>query len=160
MEPATKVKSVPRVDLDRYTGKWFEIFRMPFFFEKLCVSDVTAEYQLMNRNRISIVNSCTKANGKRNVARAVGTVVPGSNGARLKVSFWRPMKGDYWVIGLHPEYQWALVGEPKGKYLWLLSRTPTLPQEEIDKALQMAKDQGYDIQKLIWTKQTVEAKSG
>ncbi|KAJ4458315.1 putative membrane protein [Paratrimastix pyriformis] len=148
----SKVKSVSQVDLGRYLGKWYEIGRMPFSFENKCVSDVTAEYQLLKDGRVSVVNSCTLESGERKVDRATAEIVPGSNGSQLKVCFFWPFKGDYWVMKLHPEYQWSLVGEPKTRFLWLLSRTPTLPQAEITQAVEAARAQGYDVQQLIWTK--------
>ncbi|MNL74745.1 Outer membrane lipoprotein Blc precursor [compost metagenome] len=77
----------------------------------------------------------------------------GSNNAKLEVTFFKPFKGDYWVIGLDPEYRWSVVGTPDRKYLWILSRSPQLPKEELDKALAAAKAQGYELDELRYTPQ-------
>jgi len=77
--------------------------------------------------------------------------VPGSNNAKLEVSFFKPFKGDYWIIGLDPQYRWAVVGAPDRDYLWLLSRTPTLSDAETQKALDTARAQGYTFEKLVYT---------
>jgi apolipoprotein D and lipocalin family protein len=81
-------------------------------------------------------------------------VVEGSDNARLKVSFFWPFKSDYWVIGLDPDYRWAVVGNPNRKYLWLLSRTPQLPKPLLDAALASASAQGFDLSQLRYTQQT------
>jgi apolipoprotein D and lipocalin family protein len=79
------------------------------------------------------------------------TVVEGSANARLKVSFFWPFKADYWVIGLDPDYRWAMVGNPNRKYLWLLSRTPQLPKPLLDAALASASAQGFDLSQFRYT---------
>jgi apolipoprotein D and lipocalin family protein len=146
------VQSVTSVDLTRYVGKWHEIASFPMFFQRNCRSDATAEYAVKTDGNVAVTNRCKTDSG---VDEAVGTatVVPDSNNSRLKVSFFWPFKADYWVIGLDAEYRWAVVGNPNRKYLWLLSRTPQLPQAELDAALQSAKAQGYDLTQLKYTPQ-------
>ena len=146
------VQSVAAVDLARYTGKWHEVANFPMFFQRNCKADTTAEYAVKADGNVSVTNRCTTDSG---VDEAVGTatVVPGGNNSKLKVSFFWPFKADYWVIGLDTDYRWAVVGNPNRKYLWVLSRTPQLPQAQLDAALQSARAQGYDLTQLRYTPQ-------
>jgi len=128
----TPLATVTHVDLDRYTGRWYEIAKIPNRFQRQCVSDTTATYARNADGTVAVVNRCRKSDGRFDEARAVARVVdPGSN-AKLEVSFfsllgWRPVWGDYWVLALGPDYDYAVVGEPSRRYGWILSRTPTLP---------------------------------
>ena len=148
----TPVASVARVDLSRYAGKWFEIAAFPMYFQRDCVGDTTAEYALATDGSVSVTNRCRTDSGF-DEADGKATVVEGSNNARLKVSFFWPFRSDYWVIGLDPDYRWAVVGNPNRRFLWVLSRTPQLPQEMLDAALKAAADQGYDLKQLRYTAQ-------
>jgi len=148
----TPVAAVARVDLNRYVGKWFEIAAFPMYFQRNCVGDTTAEYALAPDASVSVTNRCRTESGF-DEAEGKATVVEGSNNARLKVSFFWPFRSDYWVIGLDPDYRWAVVGNPNRRYLWILSRTPQLPQESLDAALKAAADQGYDLKQLRYTAQ-------
>ena len=149
----TTANSVGRLELSRYLGKWFEIAAFPMFFQRHCIGDTTAEYSLKSDGEISVINRCRTENG---FDQAVGTAwVPDSaRSAELKVSFFWPFRADYWVIGLDPDYRWAVVGNPNRKYLWILSRTPQLPQAELDRALESARAQGYDLTQLKSTRHT------
>lgn len=148
----TPVASVAEVDLPRYGGKWFEIASFPMFFQRNCIGDTTADYVLTPEGDVAVTNRCRTESGF-DEARGQATVVEGSRNARLKVSFFWPFRSDYWVIGLDPEYRWAVVGNPNRKYLWILSRSPQLPQALLDAALQAASAQGYDLTQLRYTKQ-------
>lgn len=151
-QTATPVTSVTAVDLTRYSGKWFEIASFPMFFQRQCVANTTAEYQANDRGGIRVVNRCATEKG---VDEAVGvaTVVPGFGNSRLKVSFFWPFSGNYWILGLDPEYRFAVVGSPNRKYLWILSRTPQLPAPLLDVALASAQAQGFDLKELRYTSQ-------
>jgi apolipoprotein D and lipocalin family protein len=144
------VRSVEKVDLGRYAGKWYEIASFPMFFQRRCVGDTTAQYALRPDGDISVVNRCRTEDG---FDEAVGRawVVDGSGNARLKVSFFWPFRADYWILGLDDDYRWALVGNPNRRYLWVLSRTPRLPQDQLDRALQAAAQQGFDLEALKYT---------
>ena len=146
------VRSVGELDLARYTGKWYEIAAFPMFFQRNCLGDTTAEYTAKDNGELSVSNRCRTEN---NYDQAVGRAwVPDANKtAELKVSFFWPFSSDYWVIGLDKDYRWAVVGNPNRKYLWLLSRTPTLPQADIDEAMQAARNEGYDLTPLKFTPQ-------
>jgi apolipoprotein D and lipocalin family protein len=146
-----RVQSVPTVDLARYVGKWHEIAAFPMFFQRQCIGDTTAEYTLRPDGDITVVNRCRTETG---FDQATGKAWPveGTGNAQLKVSFFWPFRADYWVIGLDEDYRWAVVGNPNRKYLWILSRTPALPKEQLDRALEAAEAQGYDLARLRYTK--------
>jgi apolipoprotein D and lipocalin family protein len=147
------VVSVTSVDLNRYTGKWFEIANFPMFFQRNCIGDTSAQYTARPDGAITVYNRCRTVSGFED-ATGKATVVEGYGNSHLQVSFFWPFKADYWVLGLDPEYRWAVVGNPNRKYLWVLSRTPHLPPEELDKALASAKAQGFDLAELRYTPQS------
>lgn len=146
-------RPVAAVDLQRYLGTWHEIARLPAPFQdsggRRC-ADVTATYSARPDGRIDVLNRCLDAlDGYRDrSATAIATPVAGSGDARLRVRFVWPLSGDYWVIGLDPEYRWALVGVPSRRLLWLLSRTPTLPEADIAAATRIAAEQGFAADRL------------
>jgi len=153
-EAETPLNVVPEVDLDRYLGKWFEIASYPAWFAKNCTG-VTAEYSRREEGGIRVVNRCRKGSldGKLKEANGRARVVDPLTNAKLKVSFFGPFWGDYWIVDLDSEYRWAVVGEPKRKYLWILSRTPTLEQDTLDGILSRLPTKGYDTDRLQWTPQ-------
>jgi apolipoprotein D and lipocalin family protein len=151
--PATSsLKTVDHVDLQRYAGKWYELARIPNRFEKKCDRNVTAEYILEGKT-ITVRNTCLKADGETSVAKGRAKIIDKTTGARLKVTFFWPFYGDYWIIGLDPEYRWAIVGTPNRKYLWILSRTPSLPQPEMNRILIIVEEHGYRRSALTLTRQ-------
>ena len=151
--PLSPVASVASVDLSRYIGKWYEIGSFPMFFQRNCVGDTTAQYALEPDSRVSVVNRC-RTDSSTQEATGHATVLAGSANAKLKVSFFWPFKADYWVIGLDPDYRWAVVGNPNRKYLWVLSRTPQLAKPLLDAALASASAQGFDLSQLRYTPQS------
>ena len=156
---SSPVRSIPSVDLTRYAGRWYEIARYPNRFQRQCVGDVTAEYT-QERDRIRVVNRCRKADGTMDSAEGVAKQTPGKPDSQLKVrfapavlSFIPAVWGDYWIIGLAPDYSYAVVGEPSRNYLWILSRTPRLESSAYSEALETAKANGFDPNRLERTKQ-------
>lgn len=150
----TPLEVVEHVDLERYLGKWYEIASYPAWFAKNCTG-VTAEYSRRENGQIRVVNRCRKGSldGRLKEAKGRAKVVDSQTRAKLKVSFFGPFWGDYWIIDLDPEYRWAVVGEPRRKYLWILSRTPTLEKHILDGILSRLIDKGYDTESLQWTPQ-------
>jgi len=131
--------TVPKVDLDRYVGRWHELARTPNWFQRNCASDVTAEYARRPDGTVSVVNSCRRADGSVDRSEGAARVVDAATNARLEVAFapeslrWIPaVWGNYWVIALAPDYRYAIVGEPSRSYVWVLSRTPTLDDVYLD----------------------------
>ncbi len=136
---------VDAVDLDRYLGEWYEIASYPAWFQKNCTA-VTADYSLRDDGLIKVVNSCRKGSldGKFKQSTGRAKVVDTETNAKLKVSFFGPFWGKYWIIDLDPDYQWAVVGEPKRKYLWILGRTPSMDDGIYEQILARLPDKGYD----------------
>lgn len=142
------------VDLSRYAGKWYELARYDNRFERGC-RDVTAEYVARADGLIEVINACETAKGKHEAARGRAKVVPDSGDAKLKVSFFGPFyTGDYWVLDHDDDYQWAIVGEPSGCYLWLLHREATPEPSQVSSLRQRAGALGYDLRKLRRTRQS------
>jgi apolipoprotein D and lipocalin family protein len=140
------------VDLDRYLGRWFEIARYEQVFEKGCVG-VTAEYSLRPDGDIAVVNSCRRKGGRRAVARGRAKVTDLRTNAKLKVTFFWPVYGDYWVLDHADDYSWSIVGEPSGRYLWILARTAVPPEAEVSQLIGRAQALGYDTSMLLRTVQ-------
>ncbi len=151
------LRTVDRVDLARYAGKWFEIATIPMSFQKGCTG-VTATYTLRPDGDVDVVNTCRKEtlDGPERQATAKAWSVDPSN-AKLVVRFFWPFTGDYWIIDLDPDYRWAVVGHPSREYLWILSRTPTMDEPTYDGILSRLRAQGYDVSKLVKTPQRVDA---
>lgn len=134
------------VELDRYLGKWFEMARYEAPFQKGC-DGVTADYFLRDADasepKIKVINSCTK-DGKTTTAGGNAKIVEGSQNAKLKVSFFGPFYGDYWVLDRAEDYSWAIVGEPSGRYLWMLTRQAQ-PEPQVRARIEArVKELGYD----------------
>jgi lipocalin/ligand-binding SRPBCC domain-containing protein len=156
---AAAVRTVPFVDLSRYAGDWFEIARFENRFQRQCVGDVRASYARRADGRIDVVNRCRTADGQTE-ARGVARLLDEQTHAKLKVRFapawlsWLPpVWGDYWIIGLAPDYSWAVVGDPGREYLWILARTPRLDAESMAAARTAAQDNGFDVRRLVRTPQ-------
>jgi apolipoprotein D and lipocalin family protein len=113
------------VDLARYQGLWHELARFDASFQRGC-EGVTAQYEPLADGTLRVLNTCRQDSpaGPSRSAEALARVVPGSANAKLKVSFFWPFEGDYWVLDRAADYSWAIVGEPSGQYLWILSRQP------------------------------------
>ena len=142
--PNPPLPTVPTVDLARYTGAWYEIASLPNRFQKQCVADTQARYRQTGAT-IEVVNRCRTADGKVDDITGVAKVVPDSGNAKLRVSFFRPFYGDYWVLALGngADYRWALVGSPSREYGWVLSRTPAIPAADLEAAFARAEALGY-----------------
>lgn len=151
--------SVPQpakpVDLNRYAGLWYEIARYEAGFQRGC-EGVTATYGLREDGQVSVVNTCRQAglNGEMRSAEAKAKVVEGSGNAKLKVSFFGPFYvGDYWVLDRADDYSWSIVGEPSGRYLWLLSRSAQPSPQVRETMMNRARELGYDLKILRTTQQ-------
>lgn len=148
------VKTTSRkVNLQRYAGRWYEIASFPAFFQRNCTC-TQAFYRPM-RNHIQVINSCQDTKDKRylNVATGKAFVVPNSNNSKLKVQFFWPFKGDYWILYVSPGYKYAVVGNPKRNYLWILSRSAKITKTRFKSLTRIAYNQGFDLSKLNITKQ-------
>ena len=148
------LETVPYVDLNRYTGVWYEIARYPNSFQEGCVGS-RATYSLRDDGKISVLNECydRSFDGRLRSAQGKAWIIDKASNAKLKVSFFWPFSGDYWIIDLGSDYEYAVIGHPKRTYLWILSRTKTLEAEVYEKILFRLKDKQYDTTKLITTPQ-------
>ena len=148
------LQTVDAVDLERYLGKWYEIASYPAWFQRGCTG-TTAEYSLLPDGRIGVVNRCFKKSLDGPVKSSTGKarVIDPPRNAKLKVSFFWPFEGNYWVIDLDPDYQWAVVGVPSRKYLWILSRAPSMDPQTYQEILNRLTGHGYDPTRLIRTPQ-------
>jgi apolipoprotein D and lipocalin family protein len=144
---------VTYVDLNRYTGNWYEIARFPNRFQKKCVGNTTANYSFKPNGDIQVVNRCKKADGSYLDAVGKAKVVDKKTNAKLKVSFFWIFYGAYWIIDLDPNYQYAVVGHPDKTYCWILSRTPRMSEKIYNEILQRLEAKGYDTKKLTKTPQ-------
>lgn len=141
--PPAPLPTVKAVEVNRYTGDWYEIAMLPNRFQAQCVADTQANYQL-DGEEIRVRNRCRLANGKIEEANGIAKIVEGSGNAKLRVSFFRPFYGDYWILALDSGYQSVLIGEPGRKYAWVLSRTPTLDEATLAALLDKAAALGFD----------------
>jgi len=152
-------RSVPQpakpVDLQRYLGTWYEIARYDASFERGCEA-VTAEYSLRKDGSIRVLNTCRQGSpsGRLRSSEGKAKIVPDSGNAKLKVSFFGPLFfGDYWVVDHSDDYEWSIVGEPRGKYLWILHRDATPDADTTDMLIERTRQLGYDTTLLHMTKQ-------
>ncbi len=137
------------VDLERYLGHWHEIARYEQRFERGCQS-ATADYTLLPDGRVDVFNRCSRRNARARQARGVARVVDAATNAKLKVRFFGPFEGDYWVLDRADDYSWSIVGEPSGRYLWILARDPHPSAEQLDSLVARAADLGYDTSMLVF----------
>jgi apolipoprotein D and lipocalin family protein len=160
---APPLQTVERVEIERYLGRWFEIARYDHGFERGCAG-VTADYALRDDRRIDVTNTCYKdgLDGDVKTANGRARIADETTNAQLEVSFFGPFWGDYWIIDLDEDYRWAIVSEPQGRYLWILSRTPQMDEGTLQERLDWLEAQGFDTSMLIRVEQweNVEAVRG
>lgn len=150
--PATQA-----VDLQRYQGTWYELARLPMFFQRGCVQS-EAHYALREDGRVDVTNRCRTENGQWDEANGIAELQTPGQTDKLWVRFhnWfsdlapQLTKGQYWVLYHDPDYKVAVVGHPNRKYLWLLSRTPTVSEQTRNQLLEVARQRGYDTHDLVW----------
>jgi apolipoprotein D and lipocalin family protein len=160
-QEADSPSPVESVELRRYTGLWYEIAKIPNRFQKKCARGTTAFYSLREDGKISVVNRCLDESGKTVRAVGLAKVMDAASNARLKVSFVnvlgvRLFWGDYWIIGLEENYEYAIVGHPKRDYGWILARSPQLTAETLEDIHEQLLSQGYDPDDFVLTAQTAE----
>lgn len=144
------LKTVDKVDLEKYAGKWYEIAAFPQRFQEGCEC-TTAEYELTSDEYVKVINRCKKEDGW-DKAEGKAFVQDGTGNTKLKVQFFWPFKGKYWVIGLSKDYSWAVVGHPNREYLWILARKPQMDEEIYNHILELVREKGFDTSKLNITK--------
>ncbi len=155
------LRTVEALDVPRYMGTWYEIAKYPNWFQKKCLADTRAAYQLQAGGTVKVTNRCRKANGEFDEAVGEARQIGAATSPRLQVRFapaWLSLLpfvwGDYWVVDLDAQYQLVAVSEPQREYLWVLSRTPTVSEPAYDALLARLKAQGFDLERLERTRQT------
>jgi apolipoprotein D and lipocalin family protein len=147
---AQAVSPVPKLDLKRFSGAWYEMALYPNKKEKKCVSDGVVLYALGDKpGRLQVVTSCMLKGGATDVRNANGKLADKSGDGKLKVSYLWPFSTKYWVLATGPEYEWVVVGSPDHKLLWILSRTAVMKAETMDEAKAKAGAMGFDTAKLV-----------
>ena len=146
--------TVPCVDLARYMGTWHEIARLPNLFQRGCVG-ATARYTLCRDGSVLVRNACRTSRGRCRTIEGRATAVSCSGNARLRVRFQGPARfvpvsrqGNYWIIALDDEYQWAMVGTPDRRFLWILARERSLPPKIERSLVARARQLGFDVDRL------------
>ena len=149
-----QLETVPQVDLERYLGTWYEIASYPQRFQRGCTG-TTATYTLRDDGDIDVLNKCHKdsLDGPEDLVEGKARVVDRKTNAKLEVSFFWPFWGDYWIIELGHDYEYAVVGNPSRDYLWILSRTPALESNVYQDILSRIEGQGYPLERLERTPQ-------
>lgn len=146
--------TITAFDLERYLGKWYEVARYDHAFERGLVG-TTAEYTRRGDGKIKVLNSGYLDTLDGSYQQSVGKAKPNSNGkpGQLRVSFFGPFYGDYYILDLAPDYSYSVVGSSSPRYLWILSRTPHLSPEVKTRIVDNLQRRGYDTDKLIWVEQ-------
>lgn len=143
--------TIPELDVERYMGRWYELARYDHRFERN-MERCEAHYALQPNGKITVRNS--GVNTKTGLLKiSDGKAKAGKHPGQLRVSFFLFFYSDYNILALGDNYDWALVGSRSPKYLWILSRTPSLPEATLEHILTLARDRGYDTNKLIWVRQ-------
>lgn len=156
--PTEPLETVSFVDVERYTGTWYEIASYPAPFQRGCTG-TTATYTLRDDGKIEVFNKCYSGSldGPEETITGTARVADPETKARLKVSFFAFFEADYYIIDLDTEdYQWAVVGEPTRSFLWILSRTPQMDEEVYNDILSRLPEKGYDPARLNMTPQPEE----
>lgn len=147
---------VRSLDLHRYAGQWHEIARLPMYFERRCLSGVTAVYTPNPDGTIRVQNTCRTRSGQMAIT-GVARIKDGQPGA-LEVRFapgwlsWLPVSwADYWVIEVDADYQWAVIGSPRRKHLWILARNTSMDRALLETLTEHSRQRGYDVGPLMIT---------
>lgn len=156
--------TVTKVDLPRYEGKWYEIARLPNSFQKKCLL-TEANYKKLNNNSIEVINTCITKSGKLDRITGVAKIKDQDTNAKLavrfnnlifKIFFFIP-SGKYWILQLSSNesgpYEYAVVGDPSRKFLWVLSRNPTMSASTYSEILKISKTQGFAVEKMFLSRE-------
>ena len=151
---------VDSVDVSRYMGLWYAVASIPTTFERACAQGTTAEYHLLTDGQIEVTNTCYREDGTMFSSIGQAWNPDPSDPAKLKVSFVRILgrwlfPGDYWILDLAEDYRYAVVGHPQRRYGWILSRTPTLPEDVLEEIYGRLEAQGYDREQFVPVDQSI-----
>lgn len=152
-----ELKTVDHVNVNDYLGKWYEIARYPNKFQKKCLANTSAEYSKRNDGKIDVFNRCVEdlKTGAIKDIKGKAKIVDTETNAKLKVTFFWPFAGDYWIIELGEHYEYAVIGEPSREFLWILSRTSKMDETLYKDILSRLASKGYDANRLVLTPQSL-----
>lgn len=159
VESVKELPTAESVDLSRYIGKWYEIARLPMWAQRNCLRSV-AEYTFLESDDIGVKNTCASEDGGETSIEGIAKILDQEHGAKLDVVFdqWAakiiefyspPDNGNYWILKVDPDYQYAVVGTPDREYLWILARTPSLPEDTYQELVAFSQRLGFTTQNLI-----------
>lgn len=156
LDPSAIPPTAPRVDLARYQGTWYEIARLPMWFQRNCLRS-QATYGLLDSGEVSVLNECDEEGSGKKSIRGRARVVDTKTNARLEVRFdsWFSVfipsqpEGNYWILYLDEEYGTVIVGTPDRKNLWIMARTPVIDEARFAKLVEIAQTLGFDTGRLI-----------
>jgi apolipoprotein D and lipocalin family protein len=157
MAAPAPLATVPELDVSRYVGTWYQIAHFPNRFQARCVGETTADYSLLPDGRLRVRNRCRLADGTFDEALGVARRnaaydQPGILQVRFApawLSFLPWVWGDYWILALEEDYSAVLIGTPSREYLWILARTPNLPEPVRQKLRALAAGAGFDVSRLV-----------
>jgi apolipoprotein D and lipocalin family protein len=153
MSSFPELKTISNIDLQKYSGTWYEIARLPNSFEK-GLKNITATYEIIDGTHVRVINKGVKEDGKVGTARGKAKIPNLKEPAKLKVTFFWPFYGKYWIFNLdEKDYQYALIGEPSRKYFWILARTSKIDETLYQSLLKIAADNAFDVSKVMKTPQ-------
>ena len=138
--------TIKSLDLKSYMGRWHELARFDHSFER-GMTNVVAEYRLLDDGTVEVINTGLRE-GKEH--RAMGHAKTSDDVGRLRVSFFWKFYSDYNIMEMAEDGSWVLVGSRSPNYLWILSRTPKLPQETLNRIVELARKRGYKVEELIY----------
>jgi apolipoprotein D and lipocalin family protein len=150
------LETVPYVDVARYMGEWYEVASFPNRFQKGCHCTMAKHTLNQEKGYVEVLNSCRKgsATGKTDEAKGKAFIKDTTTNAKLKVQFFWPFRGDYWIIALADDYSYAMVGHPNREYLWILNRMPQMEEVVYQKLVATVQEKGFNTKLLQRTDQT------
>ena len=159
--PLPPLNAIAEISVERYMGRWYEIAKLPNWFQRNCAADTSAQYSLLPQGGVQVLNQCRRPNGEMDQALGLARQQGGPSSPKLKVRFapaWLSLLpwvwGDYWVVDLDPAYELVAVSEPRREYLWVLSRTPTVEPTRYAALLARLSAMGLPVDKLEKTQHT------
>ncbi|MDX2235439.1 MAG: lipocalin family protein [Hyphomonadaceae bacterium] len=141
-----------RVDASNYSGRWYEIARLPNRFQRNCTG-ASVDYTLEGE-KVRAVQRCAAVAGKNGrTFRSSGRILdPGTN-AKVRLTFAGFWSQDYWILDNDPAARWAIVGDPRGRFVWIMFRDPTPGDAAVAAAVSRARALGYDTSRLEYAGQ-------
>lgn len=151
-------ETVEFVNIERYSGKWYEIAKIPNRFQRKCAGNTTAVYTILPEGRIKVKNSCVDNHGNKISAEGIAEIADKNSNSKLRVSFfsifgYHLFWGDYWILGLDNDYRYAAIGHPERKYGWILSRNESLDDNDLKTVFHILSENGYETEEFEFTYQ-------